>query len=499
MSKQRPLAYVIEAPKPGVVGVSSERPLRVGEYVILECEREVLGLVFESRSMDRRVEGMMPIYESVMETFERSRSDRMVANLSSVRLISWLDDIKNGRMNAPKVPPVPGTRVRSANLRDLELIFSPSRKGYVIVGESLYVSGLNVKVNVNKVVSRHLAILAKTGAGKSNLLALLLKKLREFNATAIVFDYHGDYIGIEGFDAVHPRINPLKLDIEEFRQLIDVPDNATRQIQLLSDAMQGIQGRGFKDVDEFWDNLLDSIRSHSSPALEGLSIRIRMARRRLRDLIDPNAATLPTYLNQFRINVVDLTCLTDRQADILISKVLDDVLTDRKKALSSSWDEKLHFTAPVVCAIEEAHRFVPASVKGGRTIMTRTKDAASKIAREGRKFGVGLIIVSQRPSKLDQDVLSQMGSLASLRITHPRDQNYIVESTEHVSEGEAMSLPTLNTGEAMFFGEWVPIPVAVKVELVKEKAIGQDIDAVDEWAHQSAGYSIDESELEDGV
>ncbi|MCS6768721.1 MAG: ATP-binding protein, partial [Candidatus Nitrosocaldus sp.] len=120
------------------------------------------------------------------------------------------------------------------------------------------------------------------------------------------------------------------------------------------------------------------------------------------------------------------------------------------------------------------------------------KYIAGKIAREGRKFGVSLIIVSQRPRRLDQDVLSQMGSLAILRLTNPEDQRYINESSEAVSKELLEYLPSLNVGEAILVGQWVNIPSIVKVDEVKEKRGGEDMSAVDEWSserdHGDTGY-----------
>jgi DNA helicase HerA-like ATPase len=144
-------------------------------------------------------------------------------------------------------------------------------------------------------------------------------------------------------------------------------------------------------------------------------------------------------------------------------------------AREKSPDARVRFNAPVIVAIEEAHSFLPVDRD------TDAKYMASKIAREGRKFGVSLIIISQRPSRVDQDVLSQMGSLAVSRITQPKDQSYIVESSELVTEELARYLPSLNVGEVLLLGQWVTLPSMAKVDKVEEKLLGADIDAVSEW------------------
>jgi len=105
-------------------------------------------------------------------------------------------------------------------------------------------------------------------------------------------------------------------------------------------------------------------------------------------------------------------------------------------------------------------------------------------------LGSPVIIVSQRPRRLDPDVLSQMGSLAILRLTNPEDQRYINESSEIVSRELLEYLPSLNVGEAILVGQWVNIPSIVKIEKVEEKRAGEDISAVDEWRNRYRYDSI---------
>jgi DNA helicase HerA-like ATPase len=111
--------------------------------------------------------------------------------------------------------------------------------------------------------------------------------------------------------------------------------------------------------------------------------------------------------------------------------------------------------------IEEAHNFIPSWVDG--------TDAPSlpiikQIATEGRKYGMGLIFISQRPSRIDATVLSQANSYLIMRIVNPTDQKYIRDVVETMGEDEARALPNLGTGEALLSGLFTRIPVMVKVE-----------------------------------
>ncbi|MGH9993243.1 MAG: ATP-binding protein, partial [Nitrososphaera sp.] len=173
-------------------------------------------------------------------------------------------------------------------------------------------------------------------------------------------------------------------------------------------------------------------------------------------------------------------------ADIVVSFYLDALLDDRKKATrqkkGSRQDAKSgpRFAAPVLVVLEEAHVFVPKDAN------TETKYYASKVAREGRKFGLGLVIVSQRPRGIDANILSQMGSLAVMRMIQPDDQAHVSASSESLTKDLLDQLTSLNPGEAIFAGQWVNLPTFVRVDEVKERRAGADQNAVDEWSKLAA-------------
>jgi DNA helicase HerA-like ATPase len=195
-------------------------------------------------------------------------------------------------------------------------------------------------------------------------------------------------------------------------------------------------------------------------------------------MIDPLA-----LLKNGKVNVINLVELTERQANIAVSFYLEELLDDRKKATrqrKSFAKSQPRFPAPVLVAIEEAHVFIPKDED------TDTKYFASKVAREGRKFGLGLIIVSQRPRGIDANILSQMGSLAVMRMIQQDDQMHISTASEALSRDLIDQLTSLNPGEAIFAGQWVNLPAFVKVNEVKERKIGVDQKAVEQWTELAA-------------
>jgi hypothetical protein len=123
---------------------------------------------------------------------------------------------------------------------------------------------------------------------------------------------------------------------------------------------------------------------------------------------------------------------------------------------------------PLLVVLDEAHRFIP---EGADTPAHRT---LSIIAKEGRKYGTGLMLVTQRPSEIDSAVLSQCGSLMALRITNGADRAKVAAAVPDDLGGLVDQLPSMRTGEAVFLGEVMPIPSRVRIRKAKKKPVGDD-------------------------
>jgi DNA helicase HerA-like ATPase len=130
---------------------------------------------------------------------------------------------------------------------------------------------------------------------------------------------------------------------------------------------------------------------------------------------------------------------------------------------------------PVLLLLEEAHNFAPARA------MTPAEEHAvattRQIAQEGRKFGVGLVLISQRPSRLDETTLSQCNSYVIMRMANPADQNYVRRVVETLGEGEADLLPDLDVGEALLSGQLINFPVLVRIKPPLSKGEREEEDA----------------------
>jgi DNA helicase HerA-like ATPase len=168
-----------------------------------------------------------------------------------------------------------------------------------------------------------------------------------------------------------------------------------------------------------------------------------------------------------RLVIVDLQGLSDDARQIIVALLSAEILN----AAASKTDP----IRPCFLVYEEGHNFAPA---GGASI---SRSIIKKIAGEGRKFGVGFAIISQRPSKLDADVTSQCNTLITMRIKNPDDQRFIIKSTEQLSKADVDELPALSTGEALISGRSIPAPLLVKVGYKALKHGGESPRILDEW------------------
>jgi DNA double-strand break repair helicase HerA and related ATPase len=475
------LGIVVGQTKPHRFSFLAKRAVSMGEYVTVDSAAgKLLGLAEDSATKSDLLDKVSNFQSAFEAKAVAAKNIRDKSYIASVKVVGILKELRGGRVVLPSLPPDPGSEVLEATPSEIDQVFHRTERQWVPIGSLLRNDKVRVSVNIDKVASRHLAILSVTGGGKSNLLALLTKQIAALKGTMIIFDYHGEYSELEIPGVVHAdaKINPRFVDPDQLSDLIDVRENADVQRGVISNAFTD-EVRKAKD---FWETLLANIAAieendkQSRRAAARIRDKVKLAMRRMKSVIDPDIGEVLDQIRISKVNVLNMLEFTERQANAAVSYYLDEILEDRKRATRLRDEgQKLRFLTPVVCALEEAHVFIPAEGESD------TKYIASKVAREGRKFGMSLIVVSQRPRRVDQDVLSQMGSLAIMKLTNPEDQAHIREASEAISEDLLQNLPSLNVGEAVLLGDWVNVPAVVKVDYVSEKKTGADISATSLW------------------
>ncbi len=484
------LGFVVGESKPTFVTAITSRVLSVGEYIkIGSDEGEILGLVERSSVSSAAFTDVRNFDEAEESTEIAELNKRDKTFTAHIGILGFLENLRKGQSIIPAIPPIPGTEISQPSKQDLEEIFSPKNEGWVKIGNLLRNKTIDVKINLDKIVSRHLGILAMTGMGKSNLVSLITKQISKLKGTVIIFDYHNDYTGlnIPRINVIDAKINPRLLDADQLSEVLEIKDNATVQQRVLRMAFT----KQVRDAKEFWIKLENEVEfivnSEEKKIKEIRSSAYRVqdiieeAQKRFEDILDPDMGDPISFIKEGCANILNISELSEKQANVALAFYLQQLLKDRKDASiarhgKSKRERNYQFNSPIFVIIEEAHVFIP------KDHDTSAKYWAAKIAREGRKFGLGLGIVSQRPRSVDLNVLSQMGSFAIMKIIQEDDQRQIASATESTSRELIAQLTSLNVGDAVLVGQWTNLPSMVHVEEVKEKIMGADQSAINAWA-----------------
>ncbi|AFH42785.1 ATP-binding protein [Fervidicoccus fontis] len=520
IESQEILGYVIGESTPFRITFLSNSPPRVGEYVFIKHDEDyLLGMVDRSYAGNPYVPEDITninVFKNYMEAISVREYSR-----GSVKIITKLKPLlERGISEAPKTPPKSSYPVYRASDKILTKIFSPNvdncyddycydpyRKiGYVRIGVLSNHPNVPVFVKVDPIVSRHLAILAVTGAGKSNSVSILTERITcGLNGTVLIFDIHGEYassdICKDKQNIVPPKINPFSLSIFELFRLARIRDDAIKQQSILRRVYKYIKDN-YKPSDpntieykrEFLNKILEVLKSelekklkkkNNTTADKGIlggfkDDEILNVINKLEDLESNYSAVLtPDAPEEVKIaikpnelNIVDLSGVDENGSDVIVSYYTRRLLEERKKYVTT---RREGYPSPILIIVEEAHILVPKDEE------TLTKDIIGKIAREGRKFGVGICLVSQRPKNIDENSLSQTNNRIILKIIEPNDLQYIQRATEQMSSELLELLPGLRTGEAVLLGEFTKIPALVKIDEHSGKKIGKDLEISSQW------------------
>ncbi|MBB1404495.1 ATP-binding protein [Pseudoalteromonas sp. SG44-5] len=448
---------------------------------------------------------------------------------ATIDLVGYKDATTN-QIKIPRRPLDPGSKVETVDYQFLSDFYEFNEQNSLHIGNLVgYEHGENtvpVYLDVNKLVTEHMAILAMTGSGKSYTVGRIIERLVALNnGTVVVFDPHGEYgralqggnlqFGdhfdtederdkkslpeikhmMEKLQASNAGIQIYTPQMDNFRQkyanknkvlalqfdkfemddiseilpgltepqqrVLDVAIRYWRTVETVEprdiNKLRFFLGDGIEEVKK-WDDL----SSAEAQALNGRSAAVASMKlsRVLNEAQSFYSSDLsgPTDIYEMigrpsdkkgRLVVIDLQGLSDTAKQVICGLLSSEIL----RAASSKTDK----TRPSFLVYEEGHNFAPA---GGKAVSHRI---IKKIAGEGRKFGVGFGIVSQRPSKLDADVTSQCNTLITMRLKNPDDQRFITKASDMVSKADLEELPSLSTGEALICGRSIPAPLLVKV------------------------------------
>ena len=397
--------------------------------------------------------------------------------------------------------PALGDRVSLASRSDLERVYGRDSASSVRIGTIHQDRSVPAQIVVDQLLGKHFAVVGSTGSGKSCAVSLILSGIlsRHPFGNVLLLDLHNEYGCAFGDAAETMDTNELELPywlltLEEFSQIIvsDQADSSReQQLRILSDVIIAAKRRFLGS------NQQDRQLSADTPVPYRLGDVARLLDEAMGRLDKPNEVT-PYLRIKSRLNALQQDrrfsfmfpsglSVRDNMAALLskifripvdgrpltildLSGVPSDVLGVVIAVLCrltfdlALWSEK---KTPIVLVCEEAHRYASRDVGSGT-------DAASfalgRIAKEGRKYGISVCVVSQRPSDLAPGILSQCNTMIALRLSNQRDQEFIRGATSESAVGLLEFLPSLRDAEAVVVGEGVPMPMRIIFDSLSAEA-----------------------------
>lgn len=413
-------------------------------------------------------------------------------------------DFRHGVSSFPTL----GDPVWSTNRRDLNGIYARSGESTITLGRLHNDREELISLETDRLLGRHFAVLGTTGCGKSCALTLILQRLLEKHDEAhiVLLDPHGEYhsafgeraelLGPDRLRLPYWVLNSDEIDVIIFGADTELPDRSTIAgilHDLIADAKniyQGGRSEGrpmtvntplpyrLSDVIRFIDEAMGRLDKPASLApyrwlknrLETLSSDQRFAFMfggiAVHDnFVDILSQILRIPSNGRPISIIDLSAVPSEVINAVVSVILRLIFD------FAHWSRGKQ---PILLACEEAHRYAPQDAGLG---FEPTKNALARIAKEGRKYGLSLCLVSQRPAELATSVLSQCNTSFVFRITSLRDQEIIRGTVADDSYGLLDFLPLLSNGEAIVIGDAVSMPIRLQFDRLPEAQRPQSMTA----------------------
>jgi hypothetical protein len=523
-----------------------QRLLKNGEYVYYELEladqgaanggatpRRVLGRILHRVPVQLYPDTFLaepevsPAQVAALIGYDQRANDLFELHVA----IMGYFDVALGTFVNPWIPPQSGTPIFLADDAWLATMLSRKRlggTGSALVGSLLTrpAAAVPILLDVRELVSTHLAIIASTGAGKSYLASVLIEELmRPYNRAAVlIVDPHGEYgtlqemANLSEFAESEPngggsglrrgpryqaqtrvylhdqvKVRLSTLNIGDLRYLL--PMMTEKQHHFLSRAYDALRQekkgqpwtaedlkRHVSEVGKSKNEESGDDSGTSTIAALHWKIDERLGSNNM--VFDPfQHLDLREVLQPGQCTVLQLNEIDERDQQVIVATLLRRIYQarmDTEKGKIQASDERF-LPYPAFVLLEEAHHFAP---HDGEAITT---GILKQVLAEGRKFGIGVGLISQRPGKLDADVLSQCLTQCIMRIVNEVDQKSVATAVEGVGRDLLQNLPALSKGQAIIAGSAVTTPVICRVRPRLTPHGGESKDAPAEWLAHFSG------------
>ena len=545
-------SYVVGTVKgPGETGnqyvfiTSDTRHVKIGEYVYYELSPEADEVAAGQPDRPLSILGKISDRSLIEHLPDRIFADTEISPQTIAALVGFTDlnpeiyevtvDVIGhfekglGFMN-PRRSPNPGAKVILASDDMLKGILSKKQvgePGSAHIG-SILLRGANavpVAIDVKELVSTHMAILAGTGSGKSYTAGVLIEELMapQNRAAVLIFDPHGEYGTLQEMqtndrffdprDGYQPKVKMMTPEhirirlssLDYYDLLMLLPGMSERQQAILNKAFRILHRHRKGEARWSIQDLIAAVREADTQvddegnekmgsSVQALEWKLEGLERSQyfhtfehtvapRDLFQPGQVT-----------VLQMNEISQEEQQVICAAVLRQTNQARMNTAREKIQpgDESYLPYPVFMLIEEAHRFAPAHEP------SRCKQILRTILSEGRKFGMGVGLITQRPGKIDADVLSQCMSQFIMRIINPVDQDSLKYGVEAAGRDLLKELPALTKGQVIVSGACVNTPILCKVRSRWTKHGGETMDAPSEWlkyfqTHRQVSRAIEQA------
>ncbi|MCZ7357994.1 MAG: ATP-binding protein [Candidatus Methanoperedens sp.] len=398
---------------------------------------------------------------------------------------------KEGTLNVPKSPFSPGDKVFNADEMLIRQTLGLMR-GDVYIG---LLEGQNIHVNLdaNNLVQKHCSILAKTGAGKSYTGGVILEELLDKNVPLLIIDPHGEYSTLKfPNEEKASSFERYGITPKGYATQVTVYTPANKMLNPAADTLFRLNGinLGIKDLAQFFSEessqnqtgiLYEAVSKlkaeKSTYTIDDIIFEVGQNKSKVKwnvinkleglretGILSDRATTVSELVQDGRASIIDMKGVNPDMQAMIVAKLCGDLFEARK----------LNTVPPLMLVLEEAHNFCPE--KGfGRTV---SSDILRTIASEGRKFGLGLMVVSQRPARVDKNILSQCNTQIIMKVTNPNDLKAISKGLEGISSDVEEDIKRLAPGVAMIVSTYIERPILVDIRTRKSKHGGASVPVV---------------------
>lgn len=390
----------------------------------------------------------------------------------------------NGKVKPIRIPFEIDTEVLLAEnnfIKDIIKLNNTSKGAYI---GNLEGKDIEINIDLSTLLTKHVAVLAKSGAGKSYTVGVLLEEILDKKVPLLIIDPHGEYSELKypndkeiknlakynlkpkgfknikeyGDTKLNCELRPLKLS-----ENLTTPEVVHLIPGKLTATQMGILYNVIKSVDVInFTNILLALEHEENNAKWMLVNNLEYLNNL--DLFSSSFTSYNELIASGNASIINLKGIPPDVQEIIVYKLLKDLFEFRKK----------NKVPPFFTVIEEAHNYCPERSFGE----TKCSKIIRNIASEGRKFGMGLCIVSQRPARIDKSVLSQCTTQIILKITNPNDLKAVSNSVEGITAESEDEIKNISIGAALLTGITdMPLFISVRPRMTRHG--GEAVDLID--------------------